>query len=68
MVDPFLIAVGWPAGAGVELWSRAFWIHQAVSAAGTAACIWWIARVAGRNARGQTAMVIRFPRMPRPPT
>lgn len=62
MLDAVVVAVAWPAGAGVEALSRTFWIHQAVSAVASLVFLRWVAAVAGRSTRDCAAKVIPFPR------
>jgi hypothetical protein len=60
MLEAVVVAVAWPAGAGVEALSRTFWIHQSVSAIATLLLLRWIATVAGRSTRDSSAKVIPF--------
>jgi hypothetical protein len=62
MLDAVVVAVAWPAGAGVEALSRTFWIHQAVSAVASLLLVRWMAVLAGRQARDGKTKIIPFPR------
>ena len=58
MLIGVVLGVAWPAGPGVEVGSRVFWIHQAVSAVLSLLFLRWVAVLArGRRAHN----VIRFP-------
>lgn len=61
MLISAVLAVAWPASPGVEALSRAFWLHQAVSAAGSLVFLRWVVSLADRHAR-ETRKVIPFPR------
>jgi hypothetical protein len=65
MLEAMIVAVAWPgAGGGVEPLGRAFWIHQALAAAGTIVFLRWVRALAERSEVSDAPKVIRFPRRP----
>jgi len=64
MLAAAILAIAWPGAGGVEPFSRAFWIHQVVSAVGSLVFVRWVASLAARHARDQAAKVIPFRRRP----
>ena len=62
MLAAVVLAIAWPGAGGVEPFSRAFWIHQAVAAVGSLVFLRWVTSLAARAARGRAPNVIRFPR------
>ena len=55
-----LVLVGWNAGPGVEVWTVAFWVQQAIAAALTFVFLRWLTSVAERRSRSRPTNVLRF--------
>lgn len=65
MLEAMIVAIAWPGAAGgVEPLSRAFWIHQALAAAGSIVFLRWVRALADRCEVSEAPKVIRFPRRP----
>jgi len=62
MLGVVIIAIAWPGAGSVEPLSRAFWVHQALAAAGGILFLRWVRYLAERSDRTTGANVIRFPR------
>lgn len=60
-----VLAITWPgAGSASPVGSPAFWAHQAVAALASLLFLRWVAWLAARRPRDQTARVLPFPRRP----
>jgi hypothetical protein len=66
VLSTLVLATAWPAGPGIEPFTRAFWIQQAMAAALTLVFLRWLHAVAGRRPRVRPpSNLLRFPANPR---
>ena len=64
VLSTLVLATAWAAGPGIEPFTRAFWIQQAMAAALTLLFLRWLTAVAGRRPRERPTNLLRFPRYP----